>query len=46
MVEVELALLIVEDFLGNEDYGTDGEVSYFKYINPPTDENGLSNGIN
>ena len=29
------------DFLGNEDYGTDGEVSYFKYINPPTDENGL-----
>jgi iron complex outermembrane recepter protein len=29
------------DFLGNEDYGTDGEVSYFKYINPPTDANGM-----
>ena len=29
------------DFLGNENYGTDGEVSYFKYINPPKDENGL-----
>ena len=29
------------DFLGNADFGTDGEVSYFKYINPPHDENGL-----
>ena len=29
------------DFLGNENYGTDGEVSYFKYINPPKDDNGL-----
>jgi iron complex outermembrane recepter protein len=29
------------DFLGNENYGTDGEVSYFKYINPPKDANGL-----
>jgi iron complex outermembrane recepter protein len=29
------------DFLGNEDYGTDGEVSYFKYINPPKDANGM-----
>jgi hypothetical protein len=29
------------DFLGDENYGTDGEVSYFKYINPPKDANGL-----
>jgi hypothetical protein len=29
------------DFLGNENYGTDGEVSYFKYINPPRDANGM-----
>jgi hypothetical protein len=29
------------DFLGNENYGTDGEISYFKYINPPKDANGL-----
>ena len=29
------------DFLGNADFGTDGEVSYFKYVNPPRDENGL-----
>ena len=29
------------DFLGNENYGTDGEVSYFKYINPPKDANGM-----
>ncbi|MBR51626.1 MAG: hypothetical protein CMD58_03835, partial [Gammaproteobacteria bacterium] len=28
-------------FLGNSDFGTDGEVSDFKYINPPTDSNGL-----
>jgi hypothetical protein len=29
------------DFLGNENYGTDGVVSYFKYINPPKDESGM-----
>jgi len=29
------------DFLGNENFGTDGEVSYFKYINPPKDANGM-----
>jgi iron complex outermembrane recepter protein len=29
------------DFLGNENYGTNGEVSYFKYINPPKDANGM-----
>ena len=29
------------DFLGNADFGTEGEVEYFKYINPPRDENGL-----
>lgn len=29
------------DFRGNSNFGTDGEVSYFKYINPPTDANGM-----
>jgi hypothetical protein len=29
------------DFLGNENFGTDGVVSYFKYINPPKDTNGM-----
>ena len=29
------------DFLGNENFGTAGETSYFKYINPPKDANGM-----
>ena len=40
--EVELVPLNSRgDFLGDSNFGTDGEVSYFKYINPPKDENGL-----